>query len=292
MRNLQKWLNAIGVNCTIQGDCLNHGIQDDWFSCGIILANTISHAVFGDTLWTPQRAVSDRIQWFLTLAQDMRSRTKAFRVFLSIGDLLNPVVAADSDSGSEDDYSDTADLDYEDTNCATEQNDSVRSDIDGDVDMTHHKPRPTDRVPEENHPHPSPCPPWRDGDTKSEQDGRPTLYSLLLKTPKKRSHTPSVSSVSGNPATKKLALGDSRSAAASRTLRQKLRSGEFEVDDAKLARWKEKCRTMDPDVEFDSKTFGARHSKCGQFIKAKEPYDVKRFSEHSRDKRNRQLKLS
>ncbi|KAM6495644.1 hypothetical protein JOM56_008350 [Amanita muscaria] len=264
MRNLLKWLNTIGVNCTIQGDCLNHGAQRDWFSCGIIFANTISHAVFGDTLWTPQRAVSGRIQWFLTLAQDMRSCTK----FLSISDLLNP---ADSDPGSEDDHSDTdtADLNYEDS--ATEH---VRSDIAGDVNMTH-MPRPADHIPEAN---PSPCPPCRDeehgepsvdnGDSKSEQNrnGRPTLYSLLLQTSTKRPHSPSVSSVSGNPVAKKPALevpGDSRSAVASRTLRQKLRSGELEVDDAKLARWKEKCRTMDPD-----------------FIKVKEPYDVQRFSEH------------
>jgi len=71
--NLQRWLHdAVGVNCTNHGDCMKHGIQKDWFLCSVVLPNTISHNVFGDGLWIPRQAVSDRIEWFLELVEGMK----------------------------------------------------------------------------------------------------------------------------------------------------------------------------------------------------------------------------
>lgn len=81
MRNLQKWLQiGVGVKCTNRGDYLEHGYQDDWFSCGIVLPNTISHAVFGDKIWIQRNAAMDRIKWFLRLCggdRDVKSQVSA-----------------------------------------------------------------------------------------------------------------------------------------------------------------------------------------------------------------------
>jgi hypothetical protein len=78
VRNLQRWLHdGVGISCVNNGDCLEHGIQTDWFSCGIIVPNTISHKVFGDNIWIPRRAVGDRIDWFLKLAKGVKGQRSA-----------------------------------------------------------------------------------------------------------------------------------------------------------------------------------------------------------------------
>jgi hypothetical protein len=74
--------------------------------------------------------------------------------------------------------------------------------------------------------------------------------------------------------------GMSKSALASRTLIELFQSGTLDMNEKKLANWKQKCRTKDPNVEFDKKNIAARHSKCGEFIKMKEPYNATRFNKH------------
>lgn len=77
VHNLQWWLHdAVGVNCMNHVDSMKHGVQKDWFSCGVVLPNTISHSVFGDGLWIPRRAVSDRIEWFLKLAEGVKENVE------------------------------------------------------------------------------------------------------------------------------------------------------------------------------------------------------------------------
>ena len=77
------------------------------------------------------------------------------------------------------------------------------------------------------------------------------------------------------------AEGKSKSAKSSRALRERFRKGELEVDETQLKRWRKKIINEDPNAEFDGKnTFAVRHSKCGDFINAKEPYDATRFREH------------
>jgi len=51
-----------------------HGIQNDWFSYGVVLPNTIAHDVFGDGLWILRRAISDRVDWFLTFVNNMKEQ--------------------------------------------------------------------------------------------------------------------------------------------------------------------------------------------------------------------------
>jgi hypothetical protein len=74
LRNLQRWLyDGVGIKCTNDGNCLTHGSQNDWFSCGVVLPNTIAHSIFGDSIWIPRRAVLDRVNWFLTLAKGVKT---------------------------------------------------------------------------------------------------------------------------------------------------------------------------------------------------------------------------
>lgn len=109
--------------------------------------------------------------------------------------------------------------------------------------------------------------------------------SFLRQSSNKRPYIPSLRDTSPDargPAKKmrKDAQGTSKSALASRTLRESFRSGKLEMNEKKVANWKQKCRTKDPDVEFDKQNISARHSKCGEFVKMKEPYDATRFNEH------------
>jgi hypothetical protein len=89
MRNLQRWLrDGVGIKCTNRGDYLRHGVQNDWFSCGVILPNTIAHNVFDDNIWIPRNAVLDRVNWFLKFVKgakepnrtsDIRGKTEVRR---------------------------------------------------------------------------------------------------------------------------------------------------------------------------------------------------------------------
>jgi len=75
--------------------------------------------------------------------------------------------------------------------------------------------------------------------------------------------------------------GKSKSAIASRALREKFRAGKLEVDVKQLKVWRNKILEEDAGAEFDEKNpFSARHSKCGAFVNVKEPFDVTRFRAH------------
>jgi hypothetical protein len=69
---VQKWLREVyGTSYKLEGDILNHGDQNDSFSCGIIMANTIVHAAFNVPIWIPRQAVQERVQWFIKLSESV-----------------------------------------------------------------------------------------------------------------------------------------------------------------------------------------------------------------------------
>jgi len=75
MRSLRKWLSeSFQQKFEDQGNSMTHGIQLDYHSCGIIVTNTIAHAIRGIPLWEQQWSNHERIQWFLRLAS--RAETK------------------------------------------------------------------------------------------------------------------------------------------------------------------------------------------------------------------------
>lgn len=70
VKKLQWWLKQrFKKEFADCGDQLEHGLQDDGFSCGIITTNTAAHDIFNDQLWTPKRKAVERVQWFMTLCQ-------------------------------------------------------------------------------------------------------------------------------------------------------------------------------------------------------------------------------
>jgi hypothetical protein len=68
MNALQRWLQArFKGKFKDCGDSLEHGIQEDGFSCLVCSANTIGHAVFDDELWHMNRAAVVKVDWFQIL---------------------------------------------------------------------------------------------------------------------------------------------------------------------------------------------------------------------------------
>lgn len=77
------------------------------------------------------------------------------------------------------------------------------------------------------------------------------------------------------------AVGISRSATASRNLREQVKKGEFTPKAANLARWKKKLVELDANCLPDEKTAKrVRHSACGRWIVVKDVYDTVRFKDH------------
>lgn len=70
MEHTQKWLqSAFRYKFKNMGDYLVHGVQNDSFSCGILLSNTISHAIFHTPIWIPRQGVFERVSWFVELVK-------------------------------------------------------------------------------------------------------------------------------------------------------------------------------------------------------------------------------
>jgi hypothetical protein len=73
LQSLQKWLwYAFGRRFREAGNCMAHGRQLDWHSCGIIAPNTIAHAVMGTPLWEQRHYILERIRWFVRLASNKK----------------------------------------------------------------------------------------------------------------------------------------------------------------------------------------------------------------------------
>lgn len=72
MVQLRLWLGArFDLDPDDEGDIMRHGKQKDTFNCGLTTANTIAHRIFKTPLWTPDRAVLERVQWFLHIFRVM-----------------------------------------------------------------------------------------------------------------------------------------------------------------------------------------------------------------------------
>lgn len=73
----------------------------------------------------------------------------------------------------------------------------------------------------------------------------------------------------------------SRSAGASRKLKESLKSGTFVADEGKKERFEKKCRGLDRHAMFRYKeSWQVRHSKCSKWVTMREPYNSVRFGEH------------
>ena len=85
--------------------------------------------------------------------------------------------------------------------------------------------------------------------------------------------------------------GGSRSAAASRKLKDLLKSGQFVVDKKKRDAFEGKCRQMDGGVKFRyGDKWEVLHRKCGNWYKMTEPYNTTRFKAHLENCRSKGTK--
>lgn len=75
--------------------------------------------------------------------------------------------------------------------------------------------------------------------------------------------------------------GSSRSAAATRKLRELVKSGKFVVDEQKKVTYERKCVGMDAKARFRyEKKWEVLHSKCGKWFAMSEPYNTTKFKLH------------
>lgn len=75
--------------------------------------------------------------------------------------------------------------------------------------------------------------------------------------------------------------GESRSAVASRKLKESLKSGEFVADERKRTAFEEKCKKMGDGAKFRyGEKWEVLHQKCGKWSTMTEPYNATRFKAH------------
>ena len=85
--------------------------------------------------------------------------------------------------------------------------------------------------------------------------------------------------------------GGSRSAVASRKLKNLLKSGQFVANKQKREAFEGKCRRMDHGVKFRyGEKWEVLHQKCGKWYAMTEPYNTTRFKTHLENCRSKSTK--
>ena len=123
----------------------------------------------------------------------------------------------------------------------------------------------------------------RSGDTEeSHREGIPgVLDAGDVDTPAMGVNTEPNACSAANGSKDRYQPGTSRSAKASRKLREDVKNGTHTVHARKLETWRTKISRIDPDVRFDEKNpRKVFHAQCAQWILVKEPGDTTRFKQH------------
>ncbi|KAF9459537.1 hypothetical protein BDZ94DRAFT_1381618 [Collybia nuda] len=86
-KKLKWWLGKRFNSAFVDlGDSLEHGSQEDGTECGLLATNTAAHETFHDTLWTCERKILERVEWFNKLFKAHIDYAHG----MSIALLLNP----------------------------------------------------------------------------------------------------------------------------------------------------------------------------------------------------------
>ncbi|KAJ7245054.1 hypothetical protein C8J57DRAFT_1082457 [Mycena rebaudengoi] len=313
IRSLQKWLHRqFGEVFQSEYDGLEHGIQTDGYSCGIVMHNTAERAAYPSTpLWIPRAAVLARVQHFLKYAKNRSTPSVASTDTTSSAPFSDADVllgrATWDESGDEsslvhgtpipdDDESERQTISSFATCSSVDFGDwesmsGSHMDIDAPEDVEN-EPEQTvvgaeegvglasDEAPLEV---PVPDLPTVSEPGKKKQS---TLFGFMKRvgntladrvessTSKKRPRSDAGSSSAAN-------VGASRSATLRRLEMDALKRGEFVVDQARYDNWKTSILKLDPLAEFDPENIRlARHSACATWLKGKKPYDASRFRAH------------
>jgi len=286
-------------------------VQDDGYSCGIITANTIAHALFNRQLWTSAGAVQERLQWFIRIAEfqhkapmlapevALASRNKR----VSITNLLNPspncpslkLKDYDSDVSTTSGSSSQSHLPIPNQSPNGHFFESFEDAVSDNISMASIDPpmslHPSTTAGSSN------ASIIFDNDTPSFsalKDPRSPAQSVRQGISAIQSESEYDGDWSDSGASAELSWhrphkyikageGTSKSACHSRKRREKLQNGTFKVNDVRLEKWKRDVLELDEDAEFDPHDIRSiRHSGCSKFIKVKDAYNLTRWTDHVR----------
>jgi hypothetical protein len=272
---LQTWLKAsFGKRFKSFRNSLDHAVQDDGYSCGIITANTMAHAILNRPLCNSNHATEERLKWFIrfaslypaksasaTLDKDINlaapedlSNTQA-RKALTIAALLNPIDNGPSEHLTTTSYDSDGSSDSEDI-------------LDVPVRPKGKPPMSTSESPSDGHKCTRPDS-LTSSNTESSDGYESSANSLATVEDKQKAKYV------------KAGEGTSRSATASRVRREKLRDGTLSIEAWRIEAWKKKVLRDDPKVEFNPKHIRrVRHLGCGKYVKMKDPCDIGRWRDH------------
>ena len=277
--SLQTWLKAsFGKRFKSLGNCLDHVVQDDTYSCGIITANTIAHAILDRPLCHSKYAAEERLKWFMRPASLYQAKSASTssgedvdmplaaledtphmptqpHKALAIANLLNPIGGEPSEFSPALGYDSDGSSDSEDIpNIPLRPLQKEVASVFEPGSNSRKRLKP-------------------DSSTDSEAESSDGYESSTV----------SISSTEEKRKTKyvKAGEGTSRSAKASRTRREKLLDGTLTIEPWRINVWKKKVLKDDLKAEFDPKNVRhARHSRCGKYIKMKDPCDIGCWKDH------------
>ncbi|KAF8167513.1 hypothetical protein B0H34DRAFT_854442 [Crassisporium funariophilum] len=247
---LQTWLKyAFGKQFKSFGNSLDHVVQDDTYSCGIITANTIEHAVLNRPLCHSKCATEERLKWRGYMQNASYQAQKA----LTIADLLNPI--------NTDQHSEHSAMNDYDSDSSSER--EVLCDVPNTSQNTY-IPKPG-------------------GNGLERERVESVVESDTDSSDGYESSTISISANEGKQKKKYIKAGEgtSRSATASRIRREKLRNGTLKIEEWRYEAWKKKVLKDDSKATFHPQDkFRPRHSSCGKYVRMKDPCNIGRWNVH------------
>jgi len=290
---IRMWTKeAFGEHFKHLRNSLEHVTQTDTFSCGLITANTIEHAVFNHSLIDPCCILDNRLAWFIRLASNIFKSVPAIvnqeiddapisACRPTIANLLNPVAATKSNYGS--DYSDTSSMDLENSEsesdleleggqAAKDDTESRRAALDAAMEVGDSS---MEGISKKSQPVAS-----ASGSARTNKRGKKRSRSLS----ELDDDTDSDATTRGRQKYVKPGNGTSKSATADRNQREMLKAGTFVVNKKYYRRWQEKILKTDKRAVFDESNIRrVRHSVCGTVVTMKAPYNATRWQEHLED---------
>ncbi|KAJ6493128.1 hypothetical protein C8R45DRAFT_1073149 [Mycena sanguinolenta] len=242
----------------------------------IISVNTIAHNVFGDPLWTKRTADTMRMKAFCDIVTHSLTATVQPIPATPIAD------ACDSSANMLAVYPDV-----NDTFVAGIMSDGVESGsceiIAPGLSAIQHADAPvrgqkraTDGDGEERKKKVAKT--SADSDSSGRADNAVATHPFFAKGFK--SSAPAAKGQKPAALESSSSVGISKSAAAARKQREDIRNGNFRPSARKTANFREKCRKVDADAEFEETSKKVQCSNCKRWLEMQEAYSATRFEKH------------
>lgn len=303
--SLQTWLKtSFQKRFKNLGNCLEHAVQDDSYSCGILTANTIAHAILDHPLCDSVYTVEERLKWFIRFASLYPATSKSVSASFDNNDIDMPLAALDHTPNIPNNINMPLAAPDDAPNIPSSQArkalaiEDLLNPIDNEPyelpettgynsdDSSDPESETLDIIPSSLQPKSNPA-------TSSTSASASIGHKRVR--PDSVADSDMESSDGYESSTKSMELkrmvkyikagkGTSRSAKASRIRREKFHDGTLKIDPWRIEAWKKKVLKDDPKAEFDPKEIcsatRARHSGCGKYVKMKDPCDIGRWKDH------------